>query len=193
MIASIQGRIASAHKGYIVIVVNGIGYKVYVTDATQGHKIGDDIYLHTHMVVREDSLTLFGFETQSEEGVFETLLTISGVGPKVALSILSTLSLDSLRNAIVSDRAEILTRVPGIGKKTAQKILFELKDKLAVGLEAAPSSGIDTFDDVNTDVIDTLVALGYSIVEAQTAVQALPADAPADVEERVRLALQYFM
>ncbi|GAB4310623.1 MAG: Holliday junction branch migration protein RuvA [Phototrophicales bacterium] len=190
MIASIQGKIASAHKGYIVVVINGIGYKIFVPEITQKHKIGDDIYLYTHLVVREDSLTLFGFETQSEESVFEILLTISGVGPKVALSILSTLSLDSLRNAVVSDKAEILTRVPGIGKKTAQKILFELKDKLITGLEAAPIT--DTFDDINTDVIDALVALGYSIVEAQTAIQALPSDAPPNVEERIRLALQYF-
>jgi Holliday junction DNA helicase RuvA len=112
------------------------------------------------------------------------------VGPKVALAILNTLSADNLRNAVVADRAEILTRVPGIGKKTAQKILFELKDKLAVGLDAIPAAG---FDDIDSDVIDTLVALGYSIVEAQTAIQSLPPNAPEEVEERVRLALQYFM
>jgi len=118
------------------------------------------------------------------------LLSISGVGPRVGLSIMSTLSMDNLRNAVVSDRPEILTRVPGIGKKTAQRILIELKDKIKVGLEAMPAGD---FSDVNTDVIDTLVALGYSIVEAQTAVQSLPPDAPDDVEERVRLALQYFI
>lgn len=190
MIASIQGKIAASHGDYLIVTVNGIGYKVFVPPAAHKKDSGDEIFLHTYLVVREDSLTLFGFETTTERSLFETLLTISGVGPRVALSILSTLSVDNLKNAVVSDRAEILTRVPGIGKKTAQKILFELKDKLAIGLDDAP---IESFDDVNTDVIDTLVALGYSIVEAQSAVQALPKDAPNNVEERVRLALQYFV
>ncbi|GAB4510461.1 MAG: Holliday junction branch migration protein RuvA [Anaerolineae bacterium] len=189
MIASIQGKVAAVHQDYVVVVVQGIGYKVF-SPAAQRLSINEDILLYTSMIVREDSLSLYGFTSDSERGLFDTLLTISGVGPRVAVSILATLSMDNLRNAVVSDRAEILTRVPGIGKKTAQKILFELKDKLSIGLEAAP---VDSFTDVNTDVIDTLVALGYSIVEAQTAVQNLPKDAPQDVEERVRLALQYFM
>jgi len=190
MIASVEGKIASVHDDYVVVVVNGMGYKVFVPYAPQKNNTGDIIFLHTNLVVREDSLTLYGFETTTERSLFETLLKISGVGPRVALSILGTLSVDNLRNAVVSDRAEVLTRVPGIGKKTAQKILFELKDKLAIGLEDAP---VEVFDDVNSDVIDTLVALGYSIVEAQTAIQNLPRDAPNDVEERVRLALQYFV
>lgn len=188
MIASIQGKTAAVHDDHLIIVVHGIGYKVFAPNPAQ-YQVGDEVYLHTSLIVREDALTLFGFLTIAERGFFETLLTVSGVGPRIALAILSSLSLDSLRNAVVSDRAEILTRVPGIGKKTAQKILFELKDKLKAGLEDAP---VMPFDDINTDVIDTLVALGYSIVEAQTAVQALPADAPSSVEERVRLALQYF-
>jgi holliday junction DNA helicase RuvA len=188
MIASIEGTITAVFHDAMIVSVNGIGYRIFVPPAAMGDK-GDTTLLHTSLIVREDSLTLFGFATPADRDLFELLLTINGVGPKVALSILSTLSADNLRNAVVADRAEILTRVPGIGKKTAQKILFELKDKLPKGLDAAP---ISVFDDVNSDVIDTLVALGYSIVEAQTAVQALPTDAPADVEERVRLALQYF-
>jgi Holliday junction DNA helicase RuvA len=189
MIASLRGKVASNTQDYLVVEVNGIGYKVYVPDAVQGHRIGEDIYLNTYLVVREDSLTLYGFETTMQRSLFETLLGISGVGPRVALSILSTLSPDNLRNAVISERPEILTRVPGIGKKTAQKILFELKDRLKIGLEDAP---IAITDDSDSDVIDSLVALGYSIVEAQTAIQALPPDAPRDVEERLRLALQYF-
>lgn len=189
MIASIRGQVAAVQQDYVVVTVNGIGYKVFVPNPEKSSQ-QDELFLHTHLVVREDSLTLYGFQTETERSLFETLLTISGVGPRVALAILSTLSVDNLRNAVISDRSEILTRVPGIGKKTAQKILFELKDKIAKGLEDAP---VDSFDDVNTDVIDTLVALGYSIVEAQTAVQNLPKDAPNDVEERVRLALQYFV
>lgn len=189
MIASIEGHVSTKQDDYIVVVVQGIGYKVFVPHAAHGYTPGERITLHTSMVVREDSLALYGFNTQAECHLFETLLTISGVGPRMALAIISTLSLDNLRNAVISDRAEILTRVPGIGKKTAQKILFELKDKIAVGLADAP---IEVFDDINSDVIDTLVALGYSIVEAQSAIQALPRDAPNDVEERVKMALQYF-
>lgn len=190
MIASLRGKIVATHDDNIILEVNGVGYRVFVPYSGQSFSTGEDAFLHTYLVVREDSLTLFGFKSPSEQQLFDTLLSISGVGPRVALSILGTLSIDNLRNAVASDRAEILTRVPGIGKKTAQKILFELKDKLSVGLDAAP---VADFDDTNSDVLDTLVALGYSIVEAQSAIQSLPPDAPPDVEERVRLALQYFV
>jgi holliday junction DNA helicase RuvA len=190
MIASIQGQVAATHSDHLVIAVGGIGYKVFIPYSTREHLTTDQVFLHTLLVVREDSLTLYGFATLPEREIFEILLSVSGIGPKLALAILSSLSIDNLRNAVMTDRAEILTRVPGIGKKTAQKILFELKDKIAVGLDAVPGSG--TFDDVNSDVMDALVALGYSIVEAQTAIQSLPIEAPKDVEERVRLALQYF-
>lgn len=188
MIAYIDGIIRVAQSNYVVIMTNGIGYKVFVPDSLIFHE-GQEVCLETSMIVREDSLTLYGFSTSNERDLFEMLITINGVGPKVALAILSTLSIDNLRNAVVSERADILTRVPGIGKKSAQKILLELKHKLPKGLDDLPT---EVFDDINTDVIDTLVALGYSIVEAQTAVQALPPEAPNDIEERVRLALQYF-
>lgn len=188
MIASIEGKIVTAKADHMVVAVNGVGYKIFAPSSAIGD-VGDTIYLHTSLIVREDSMTLYGFTQESERDLFDLLLTISGVGPKLAVAILGTLNADNLRNAVVSDRSEILTRVPGIGKKTAQKILLELKDRLPKGLDAIPSI---PFDDINTDVIDTLVALGYSIVEAQTAVQTLPSDAPPNVEERVKLALQYF-
>lgn len=190
MIASIQGKVASTAKDHLVLVNNGIGYKVFAPFSTlERVDTAGETFLFTALIVREDSLTLYGFSTAQEREVFEALLTINGVGPKLGLAILSSLSLDSLRNAVVGDRAEILTRVPGIGKKTAQKILLDLKDKLKLGLDTAP---VSTFDDLNSDVLDALVALGYSIVEAQTAIQSLPKDAPQDVEERIRLTLQYF-
>ena len=191
MIASIQGIVASTGKDYAVIATNsGLGYKVFVPHSVLERLHSDsEAFLHTTLIVREDSMTLYGFATTTERDVFDTLISISGIGPKTGLAILSTLSLDSLRNAVVGDRAEILTRVPGIGNKSAQKILIELKDKLKFGLDTAP---ISAFDDINSDVLDTLVALGYSIVEAQTAIQSLPKDAPPTVEDRVRLALSYF-
>ena len=188
MIASIQGRCTHIESDWLIIVVNGLGYQVHIPNPTDYQK-GDEVGLHTHLIVREDSLTLFGFPSISEREIFETLLKVNGVGPRMALAILSTMSVDSLRNAVFSERAELLTRVPGIGKKTAQKIVFDLKDKLKDGLDTLP---VTQMDDLNTEVIDVLVALGYSIVEAQTALQSLPKDAPDNVEERVRLALQNF-
>jgi len=190
MIASIQGTVAATAKDHVVINVGGIGYHVFVPFSTLDRISGNEIFLHTVLIVREDSLSLYGFATTTEREVFERLITVSGVGPKLALAILSTLTIDNLRNAIVSERAELLTRVPGIGKKTAQKIVIELKDKLGAGLDSVPA---EFFDDINSDVLDALVALGYSIVEAQTAIQSLPMDAPKNVEERVRLALQHFV
>jgi Holliday junction DNA helicase RuvA len=189
VIASIQGRILSAHNDHVIIAVGGVGFKVYAPHSTLERLSDGEAFLHTQLIVREDSLTLYGFATTAERDFFNMLISINGVGPKIGLAILSTLSIDNLRNAILSERSEILTRVPGIGKKTAQKIALELKDKLPTGLDAVPAGG---FDDINSDVLDALVALGYSIVEAQTAIQSLPKDAPKDVEERIRLALQFF-
>jgi holliday junction DNA helicase RuvA len=190
MIASLQGRVLAAHSDHVIVVVNGIGYKVFVPEpASFDDRDGETVFLYTLLIVREDALSLYGFRTVSEREVFETLLKVNGVGPRMALAILSTISIDNLRSAVLSERAELLTRVPGIGKKTAQKIVFELKDKLAIGLDAMP---VVELSDVNSEVMDALVALGYSIVEAQTAIQSLPKDAPDDIEERIRLTLQYF-
>jgi Holliday junction DNA helicase RuvA len=190
MIASIQGKVASTGRDHVVIVAGGIGYKVFAPYPTlERVDSSSETFLHTILIVREDSMTLFGFATTTEREIFEILLSVNGVGPKLALAVLSTLSIDNLRNAVIGERADILTRVPGVGKKTAQKVVIELKDKLKLGLDTAP---VSAFDDVNSDVLDALVVLGYSIVEAQTAIQSLPIDAPHNVEDRVRLALQYF-
>lgn len=190
MIASIRGLVSYKQDDRLVVIVGGVGIELFVTRiAAERSIVDEETHLETRLIVREDSLTLYGFAGHSERTLFDTLIKISGVGPKLALVILSTLSADNLRHAVLSERAEILTRVPGIGKKTAEKILLELKDKLPVGLDAAPVD--DGFEDVNSDVMDALVMLGFSVVEAQTAVQSLPPDAPDNVEERVRLSLQY--
>lgn len=188
MIASIHGRVASQTPDSVVIVVGGVGIVVATSRmALEQCRIGEEAFLFTRLIVREDDLSLYGFGHEQERDIFDILIKINGVGPKLAMTILSTLSIDNLRNAVKTDRVEILTRVPGIGKKTGQKIMLELKDKLPIGLEAIPT--VD-FDDVNTDVMDALVALGFSVVEAQSAIQMLPADAAKEVDERVRLALQ---
>jgi Holliday junction DNA helicase RuvA len=140
------------------------------------------------LLVREDALTLYGFATEEERAVFEVLISVSGVGPRTAVGILSTLSIDQLRSAVGRDEPAILTRVPGIGKKTAEKIVFELKNKMRA--DGMPE--VTAISDADADVIGALTALGYSIVEAQMAIQNIPRDAPKDVETRVMLALQYF-
>ena len=168
----------------------GIGFKIAVPEPTAARfQDGAAVFLHTYLQVREDSLSLFGFETEEELGIFELLLTVSGVGPKVALATLSTLSPDALRLALANNEPALIARVPGVGKRTAEKIVVELKDKIK-----APTSGIEALANINAadaEVIDALIALGYSVVESQRAVQALPKDV-TQVEERLRLALRNF-
>lgn len=190
MIDTLHGQIARITDHYLVLLVGGVGLRVFVPttvrDVVDGP--GQALTLYTHLAVREDDLTLYGFAEREERDLFEVLIGVSGVGPRIALAIISTLSVEHLQNAVAREEPEILTRVPGIGKKLAQKLMFELKDKLQI----APSLGLAAISDIDTDVIATLTALGYSIVEAQSALQAIPRDAPEDIEERVRLALQYF-
>lgn len=189
MISSIRGIVAFRSNETVVIEVGGVGLDIFASrSALEGCEIGDVAQVVTRLIVREDSLTLYGFSSLPERELFDVLLKISGVGPKMAMAIISTMSIDNLRNAVSSQRVELLTRVPGVGKKTAEKIMLELKDKLPMGLDAVPQGG---FDDINSDVMDALTSLGFSVVEAQMAIQALPADAPDDMQERLRLSLQY--
>ena len=144
--------------------------------------------LFTHLRVRENDLALYGCGSEDELALFELLLSVSGVGPKVALAMLSTMPSDSLRLAIAQGNAEVLTRVPGIGPKMAKKIIFHLKDKVEV--EFAPEV-VPLLTEADAEVIAALTSLGYSVVEAQAALQSLP-DEEMEIEERVRLALAYF-
>jgi Holliday junction DNA helicase RuvA len=190
MIDVLTGQVAVVRDQYVVILVGGVGLRVHVPktvfDLADGP--GHTITLYTHLVVREDSLVLYGFADPDERALFEVLITVSGIGPRIALSILSTLTADHLRNAVAREEPDVLTRVPGIGKKLAQKLVFELKDRFVIDTV----TGLAAISDIDTDVLAALTALGYSVVEAQAALQSIPRDAPADVEERVRLALDYF-
>lgn len=193
MISSLRGTVLQLnHPDSLVLEVGGVGFKVFVPasvfDELDG--VGRPAFLHTYLMVREDALTLYGFSTEEQRALFELLLTVQGVGPKLGLAILSSLSLDVLRRAVAQEQAEVLDRVPGVGRKTAEKIVFTLKDKLGaeIGLGA-----ITRVSDVDTEVLAALTALGYSVVEAQAAVQSIPkGEAARGVEDRVRLALQYF-
>ncbi len=187
MITTLEGNLVSKSTDHLVVTVGGVGIEVIAPFTTIEKLQSERVFLYTRLVVREESLTLYGFATASERELFDAVLKISGIGPKLAVAILSTLSVDNLRSAVVNDRPEIISRVPGIGKKTAQKIVLELQDKIAGGLDSLP---LAAEDDSSGILLDALTALGYSVVEAQAAIQAIPLDAPDDVEERVRIALQ---
>jgi Holliday junction DNA helicase RuvA len=190
MIATLRGEIAQIEENALILEVGGVGLRVFVPAPLRSStKAGEVLLLYTHLVVREDALVLYGFESQAEREFFNTLLGVDGVGPKAALSVLSTLTLDAVQRAVYADEPEILNRVPGIGKKTAQKMAIHLKDKLK---PMDTLASVAAMTDRDSEVLAALTALGYSVVEAQSAIQSLPKDAPEDTEERLRMALQYF-
>ncbi|MBI3173440.1 MAG: Holliday junction branch migration protein RuvA [Chloroflexi bacterium] len=190
MIATLRGEITQIEDTALILEVGGVGMRVFAPAPLRTKlKVGEVAFLYTHLVVREDALTLYGFESQADRDLFNLLLGVDGVGPKVALSVLSTLTLDAVQRAIFAEEADLLSRVPGVGKKTAQKIALHLKDKLKPSDALAHVAAMTDFD---SEVLAALTALGYSVVEAQAAIQSLPKDAPTDVEERLRMALGYF-
>ena len=189
MIATLRGEISQIEENALIVEVGGVGLRVFVPAPVRtSSTVGEGILLFTHLVVREDALTLYGFESQSDRDLFNILLGVDGVGPKVALSVLSTMTLDTVQRAVFSDEADLLSKVPGVGKKTAQKMALHLKDKLK---PADALSQLASIADYDNEVLAALTALGYSVIEAQTAIQSLPKDAPKDVEERLRYVLQY--
>ena len=193
MIASLDGTLLAQDDSSVVVGVGGVGFRVRVptTVLDRSGPIGSPISLATHLHVRENELALYGFASEAERELFEQLLTVKGVGPRMALAILSRINPDTLRSAIASGQVDVLTQVPGIGRRTAQQMIVDLKGKLdlaSVGLAPAPT-GLGFAD---TEVIEALTGLGYSVAEAQAALRGLPTDQPLTTEEKVFLALQSF-
>jgi len=190
MIASIKGTTTYQNENYLIVETGGIGFKVFCTsDTCATAQEGGSIFLYTHHITREDGMFLYGFEKIEERDLFIQIISVSGIGPKLGLNMLSSLSAETIQRAVMKDQDEVFSRVPGIGEKTAKKIVLLLKDKikpllLEYGLEAIPDS--------DTDVLQALVGLGYSLMEAQKAIASIPRDAGDDLEERLRIALQYF-
>jgi Holliday junction DNA helicase RuvA len=181
LIGRLTGRLASKHPPQVLVEVGGIGYEVDVPMSTfySLPAAGEAVMLHTHLLVREDAHVLYGFATLEERTVFRQLIKISGVGARTALAVLSGLSVGDLAQAVALQEAQTLTRIPGIGKKTAERLLLELKGKLADAKASAPGSG---------DVLNALLGLGYSEKEAQAAVKGLPAGIA--VADGIRAALK---
>ena len=187
MIGRLTGTLADKTPPLVVVDVQGVGYEVDVPMSTFFNlpSVGDRVTLLTHFVVREDAQQLFGFLTPGERNTFRQLVRISGVGPRTALSILSGLSVEELASAVSRQDSARLVKVPGIGKKTAECLLLELKGKLGPDLEAAPTAPRVEASD---DIVQALIALGYSEREAQASLKTLPAD--VGVSEGIKLALR---
>jgi Holliday junction DNA helicase RuvA len=192
VISRIRGTVLSIKPPAAVIDVGGVGFRVLCSQAALDTlDLGRNCDLHTHLIVREDDLSLYGFGSEEEVELFQLLLTVQGVGARTGLAMLSKLSPETLRDAVAKQQVETLSRVPGIGKKTAEKIVFSLKGKLG-GLDASPAVGTVALSAVDTEVIAALTALGYSVAEAQGALASLPRNEPMDLEEKLRRSLAYF-
>jgi holliday junction DNA helicase RuvA len=187
MIGRLSGTLAEKSPPQLLVDCQGVGYEVDVPMSTFYNlpALGERVSLLTHLVVREDAQLLYGFLTAAERATFRELIRISGIGPRTALSVLSGLSVDELAQAVAQQQALRLTKVPGIGKKTAERLLLELKGKLAPDLGAP---GAAAASDAQADIVQALMALGYNERDAAAALKALPAD--VGVADGIKLALK---
>ena len=204
MIAYLKGIIAEVTPTRLVLEVNHIGYEIFISarEASELPRRGEEVKIYTYFNVREDAMQLFGFQSEDDLEMYKLLLNVNGVGPKAALGILSVLTADDVRFAVLSDDVKTISKAPGIGKKTAQKMILELKDKLkledAFEMKLAhqqeeAAEGAADLRDSRQEAVEALVALGYSSADALRAVRKVPEDVPADdVEAILRAALKNF-
>lgn len=203
MISFIKGKLVHIYENVIIVENNGIGYEIFVPVSVIGNMplVGSEVMIYTYMHVREDALQLFGFLDRDTLEIFKLLITVSGIGPKGAIGVLGTLSADEIRYAVMAEDAKTIAKAPGIGAKTASKVVIELKDKLKMRDVAENiSSEIDgqqsIFDDGGSkqavsDAIEALVSLGYSATEATKAVRKADVGDDVTVEELLKLSLKY--
>jgi len=186
----VRGHLEAWGADHVVIGIGGVSLRVHVPASALASlgSVGGEVSLHTHLYVREDHLALFGFPSAEELSLFELLLTVSGIGPRAALSLLSALPPESLRAAISSDNTDMLTKVPGIGRKTAARIILDLKGKVKPPV-SEPSQGPLGVD---SEVMAALAGLGYSAAEAQMAVASVQPGTELSLEDRILLALRFF-
>ena len=188
MIARLSGTVLDLGADSLVVDVGGVGYLVHApVSVLAAARLGADVTLHTHLVVREDSMTLYGFLDAHEGRLFQTLTSVSGVGPKVGLALLSVMDADELSFAIASGNAASLARATGVGQKLAARVVVELKDKMTSAAAPSTTPGVES-----EEIVAALMALGYSQAEATDAVARADLPEDAAIEEKVRLALAYF-
>ena len=202
MIAFVRGTAVDMTENSVIVEAGGIGYEIYMTgtDLSQIH-MGEEVKIHTYINVREDAMQLYGFRSKDDLQMFKLLLGVNGVGPKAAVGVLAGITADELRFAILSDDVKTLSKAPGIGKKTAQKLILELKDKMkledAFELKLAHEqekavAGLGEISDGRQEAVEALVALGYSSTDALRAVRKVTDVAPDDVEGLLKAALKNF-
>ena len=202
MIAFVRGTAVDMTENSVIVETGGIGYEIYMTgtDLSQIH-MGEEVKIHTYFNVREDAMQLYGFRSKDDLQMFKLLLGVNGVGPKAAVGVLAGITADELRFAILSDDVKTLSKAPGIGKKTAQKLILELKDKMkledAFEIKLAheqekAAAGLGEVSDGRQEAVVALVALGYSSTDALRAVRKVTDVAPDDVEGLLKAALKNF-
>ena len=191
MISSLHGKLEAIGPDWIILNVNGVGFQVYLPSSTLSTigQVGADVKVYTHLHVREDLLALYGFGTPDELRLFGILVGVSGIGPKLAVTMLSSMTAEQLTGAIATGNADLLNTVPGVGKKTANRIVLELKEKIGAGWISTPEA--ESVQE-NRDVLGALVSFGYSAAEATRAIASLPKSDNLPLEEKIKLALQYF-
>ncbi len=199
MYAYIKGELAEINTDHIVIEAGGIGYQVFISLQTFDYlpSVGEDLKIYTYLYLREDAMILYGFLTKDDLELFKLLISVSGIGPKGGLAILSTLEADDLRFAILSGDAKSISKAPGVGGKTAQRVILELKDKLSLEdafeakTEHVQKNAAAAGGSVKNDAVMALTALGYSSTESLKAVSAVEITEDMDVEEVLKAALKH--
>lgn len=193
MIAYLRGRLLEKHPNQVIVDVGGVGYEatIPVSSYSALPETGAEVQLRIHTHVREDALSLYGFLSAEEKGLFEKLIGVSGIGPRLAVTVLSGLSAEALAQAIRAGQTERLVRIPGVGKKTAERLVMELRDKLGAAPAAAPSQAPVPLSAIEEDVLSALVNLGCTRAAAEAAIaKARAAGAPAEFEPLFRRALE---
>lgn len=200
MISYLRGTLAAFEEDKVIVDVGGVGYGVFMSGQAMGRlpAVGNEVKLHTYLNVKEEAMQLYGFLTRDDLSVFKQLIGVNGIGPKGGLGILSALSPDDLRFAVLANDVKAICAAPGIGKKTAEKLILELRDKLKledaldhIASDSEASVGMESYSQIRSEAVQALVALGYGSTEALRAVKKVEVEEAMEVEDVLKLALKY--
>ena len=200
MISYLRGTLAAFEEDKVIVDVGGVGYGVFMSGQAMGRlpAVGSEVKLHTYLNVKEEAMQLYGFLTRDDLSVFRQLIGVNGIGPKGGLGILSALSPDDLRFAVLANDVKAICAAPGLGKKTAEKLILELRDKLKledaldhIASDSEASVGMESYSQIRSEAVQALVALGYGSTEALRAVKKVEVEEAMEVEDVLKLALKY--